>query len=413
MVLGTYSFGIGDRFAHQGGALLTAIIKAKKELGLIITPVWNKSDREHQIIGTLPVSVRKEADDAVERLSFKESYFVDADHINYNNVDRFIQSSDFFTIDVADYINKPASKSDLDEFVRMNSEFVGALQIPGIPKSYSIDESTLRETGMKYLFAIQEAKRIYSRIKGQKDNFITEISMDEVEKPQSPLEIFFILKMASDLSIPVNTIAPKFSGEFHKGIDYIGDVDEFKTEFENDILVVKYAIQKFDLPVNLKLSVHSGSDKFSIYPIIGNLVKKYDGGLHIKTAGTTWLEELTGLILSGNKGLEFAKKVYSEAMNRKSELLKPYLSVTSINENNLPDPELVQKWDSEKFANTLEHDQSKPEFSTDFRQFIHISYKIAAENMTQYLKLLEDNKEVISNKVMENIYTKHIKKIFD
>ena len=95
--LGKYSIGLGDRFGHQGGAQLKAIIKASAQ-GINITPVWNKSNREHTTIGTQPGDVRKEADSVTKSAGFKDAYFVDADHINSDTVDRFIDSSDFFTI---------------------------------------------------------------------------------------------------------------------------------------------------------------------------------------------------------------------------------------------------------------------------------------------------------------------------
>jgi len=124
MKLGKYSIGIGDRFSHQGEAQLTAIIKAKKELGINISPVWNKSNREHTYVHTVPEDTRKEADSAVKALGFKGAYFVDADHINLNNVDKFISSSDFFTLDVADFIGKAATDAEMSKFVADHKSFI-------------------------------------------------------------------------------------------------------------------------------------------------------------------------------------------------------------------------------------------------------------------------------------------------
>jgi len=98
MNLEKYSFGVGDRFGHQGKAQLQAVIDAQKD-GIEITPVWNKSNREHTTTGTLPGDVRAEADQAVGALAWDRAYRVDADHIGLKNVDLFIDSSDFFTLD--------------------------------------------------------------------------------------------------------------------------------------------------------------------------------------------------------------------------------------------------------------------------------------------------------------------------
>ncbi|MFA6702764.1 MAG: tagaturonate epimerase family protein, partial [Dysgonamonadaceae bacterium] len=102
--------------------------------------------------------------------------------------------------------------------------------------------------------------------------------------------------------VQVQTIAPKFTGRFNKGVDYVGDLDQFAKEFEEDVLVIDFGVKEFGLPQELKLSVHSGSDKFSIYPIMAKVIKKHDKGLHLKTAGTTWLEEVIGLSMSGGEG---------------------------------------------------------------------------------------------------------------
>jgi hypothetical protein len=108
--------GIGDRFAHQGKAQLAAFVKAKS-LGVEVAPVWNKSNREHLIVHSQPPSVRVEADAAVKALGWQGPYFVDADHIGLKTVDAFVATADFFTLDVADYIAKPAADADVKAFV--------------------------------------------------------------------------------------------------------------------------------------------------------------------------------------------------------------------------------------------------------------------------------------------------------
>jgi hypothetical protein len=115
--------------------------------------------------------------------------------------------------------------------------------------------------------------------------------MDETDYPQTPVELLIILAAIADEKIPIQTIAPKFTGRFNKGVDYVGDVVQFTREFNEDLAAIAFAITTYGLPENLKLSVHSGSDKFSIYKAIHDAVKKFDAGVHLKTAGTTWLEE--------------------------------------------------------------------------------------------------------------------------
>src|SRR5205814_4623334 len=132
-----------------------------------------------------------------------------------------------------------------------------------------------------------EAGRIYRHIEKTKGpGFITEISMDETDRPQTPPELLVILAAIADERIPAQTIAPKFTGRFNKGVDYVGDVAQFETEFNDDLAVIHFAVEQYGLPDNLKLSVHSGSDKFSLYPPIGRALRRHDAGLHLKTAGT-------------------------------------------------------------------------------------------------------------------------------
>ena len=263
MKLGKYSFGIGDRFSHEGKAQLAALIEAAGKYPFKFVPVWNKSNREHQIIGTEPADTRREADDAVKALGYGKPYFVDADHINMNNVDRFIDASDFFTIDVADYIGKPADADSVSKFIENNLKYAGTLSIPGIEEPFKVDRSLLEQLAGKYLFAAMEAGRIYRHIASKKgaDNFVTEVSMDEVDAPQTPIEIFFILSALAQEKVPAQTIAPKFTGRFNKGVEYVGDTPQLEKEFREDLLVIDFAVKEFGLPEGLKLSIHSGSDK--------------------------------------------------------------------------------------------------------------------------------------------------------
>jgi len=413
MKIGRLSFGIGDRFAHQGKAQLGAMIKAK-QAGVDITPVWNKSHREHTIIKTSPGSVRAEADNAVKQLSWRGNYFVDADHINLNNVDLFIKSSDFFTLDVADYIGKKADDGEINAFLQKYKKFAGRLNIDGIKQPIEITADLITKIANKFLWAVGEAGKIYRRIEAAKGkgNFITEVSMDETNQPQSPIEMLFILAAIAGQEIPAQTIAPKFTGRFNKGVDYVGNIAQFEKEFNEDLAVIVFAVKEFGLPENLKLSIHSGSDKFSIYAPINRALKKFDAGLHIKTAGTTWLEELIGLAVAGGDGLKIAKEIYAGAFGRFDELCGPYATVIDIDRNKLPTLQTVAGWDSEKFTNTVRHNQKCGDYDRNVRQLLHVGYKVAAEMGRDYLNALEKHEDIIAGCVSENIFNRHIKPLF-
>jgi len=412
--LGKYSIGIGDRFGHQGHAQLKAIIEAGKK-GVEITPVWNKSNREHLIIGTQPHDVRTEADMVTSSAGFAKPYFVDADHINLDTVEKFIDSSDFFTVDVASYIGKMAGEDEIMQFYLAAEKYTGHFAFTGTNKSLRCSQDQLMDITDNYLFAIKKAGEIYRKIESLKGrgNFVTEVSMDEVYKPQTPTELFFILKMVAEESIPVHTFAPKFPGRFNKGVDYSGDPLKFASEFEADLMVIDYAVREFGLPENLKISIHSGSDKFSIYPHIGSIIRKYNKGIHLKTAGTTWLEEVIGLAEAGGEALAFAKEIYTKSLERIEELCEPYAGVIDIDTGCLPSAGEVSGWNSRKFAASLRHIPGNPDYNPNIRQLIHVGYKLAAQKKEIFSRLLEEHEDVVADSVFENIYKRHICRLFD
>jgi len=409
-----YTFGVGDRFANGAHAQLTAFIEAKK-LGIDIVPVWNKSNREHNIIGSEPVQTRQAADKAVADLGWTDEYLLDADHINLSTVDRFVAPCDFFTLDVADDIGEAADPADVAAFIAKHPELIGTVAIEGIEKPFEITRADVENTANQFLKATQKAAAIYQHIvaaKGGVDNFVTEVSMDETNSPQTPPELLIILAAIADQGIPIQTIAPKFTGRFNKGVDYVGDPAQFEKEFNDDLAVIAHAIKSYGLPAALKLSVHSGSDKFSIYPIIRKAIQRTGAGLHIKTAGTNWLEEIVGLAEAGGEGLALAKKIYAKALEKKEALCEPYATVIDISDAKLPSAETVNGWTSTQFTDALRHDQSNPGYNADLRQLLHVGFKIAAQLGDTYIQALHDNKEVVAKNVTGNLLDRHMKPLF-
>jgi hypothetical protein len=409
-----FTFGVGDRFANGAHSQLAAFIEAKK-LGIDIVPVWNKSNREHDIIGSEPTQTREAADQAVADLGWTGEYLLDADHINLATVDRFVAPCDFFTLDVADDIGEAADPADVAAFIERHPELIGSVAIEGIDHPLEITRADVEKTAKQFLKATQKAAAIYKHIvaaKGGTDNFVTEISMDETDSPQTPPELLVILAAIADQGIPIQTIAPKFTGRFNKGVDYVGDVDQFETEFNEDLAVIAHAIKTYGLPPALKLSVHSGSDKFSIYPVIKAAIAKSGAGLHIKTAGTNWLEEIIGLAEAGGDGLALAKTIYRKALEKKDALCEPYATVIDISDAKLPSAEEVDGWTSEQFTSALRHDPANPAYNADLRQLLHVGFKIAAQLGDTYINALKANSAVVAKNVTYNLLDRHMKQLF-
>lgn len=408
-----YSFGVGDRFAHQAKAQLRACMQAAAQ-GVDVTPVWNKSYREHSIVGSEPPSVLRAAQAAVRELDWTKPFHVDADHIRLDIVGPFIETSDFYTLDVAESIGQPADEADVAAFVNRHPELVGRLEIPGITQPFETTRADIEKIAGKYLRAAQDAGRLYRHIASVKGEgrFITEVSMDETDSPQTPPELLVILVALADEKIPAQTIAPKFTGRFNKGVDYVGDVAQFEKEFNEDLAVIAHAVSRYGLPDNLKLSVHSGSDKFSIYEPIRRALKGTGAGIHVKTAGTNWLEELIGLAESGGEGLKLAKEIYAQALDNIDALCAPYATVIDIDRTKLPSKEEVQGWTSEQFTGALRHDQSNALFNPNLRQLLHVGFKVAAKMGDRYLNMLKACEATVSKNVTENLYERHLRPLF-
>ena len=408
-----YTFGVGDRFAHQAEAQLRAFQKLAQQ-GIQVTPVWNKSNREHLIVGSEPQGTRAAADAAVANLGWSSEYLLDADHINLDTVERYLPHCDFYTIDVADDIGTPAPPEEIEAFIERHPELIGTITIEGIETPLEITREDVEKTANQFLKACELASKIYRHIADNKGNedFIAEVSMDETDDPQTPPEMLVILAAISDQGFPIQTIAPKFTGRFNKGVDYVGNLAQFEQEFNDDLAVIAHAVKAYGLPETLKLSVHSGSDKFSIYGPIRRALARTGAGLHIKTAGTTWLEELIGLAEAGGDGLALAKQIYATALEKKEALCEPYATVIDVDPSRLPSSEEVNSWTSEQYTGALRHDQSNPAYNQHFRQLLHVGFKVAAQLGDTYLDALKANAEIIGKNVCENIYDRHMVPLF-
>ena len=414
MELEKYSMGVGDRlFGFECSAQLRALQKAAAD-GIRIVPVWNKSNREHLLTGTVPVDSRKAADAAVRSCQWTDSYYVDADHIGLATVDAFLPSSDFFTIDVADFIGDPMHGRQKSSFLSVMTRYKGSHKFRGLPPRSRSQSAHSNISQTLIASRLRKPERFITT--SQKKRAWTVLSRKYqwtrpgVRKLLS--NYFSFLPVLPSEGVPIQTIAPKFTGSFLKGIDYVGDPRQFSQEFDAYLAVISYAASKFDLPGNLKLSIHTGSDKFTLYPIIHRAIKRMDTGVHLKTAGTTWLEEVIGLAASGGAGLEFAKEIYRESYLRRNELCKAYLAVINIEEDQLPPPAEVASWGSKEFVSALQHDPLCKDYNPHLRQLIHVGFKVAAEMKLRFTELLVECRVAIEDNVTRNLYERHIRPLF-
>jgi len=364
-----YSIGAGDRFGRQGAAQIAAVRKAR-EKGVDVAIVWNKSNREHLLTGTKPADQGAAATQAIKETGWDGPWYVDADHIGMTTVDRFAPYCDFFTLDVADYIGKSAAPEAIEAFAAKHANLPATIGIPA-----RLDAAAIRAAAGRYLYAVDEAA-------------------------------------LADAGVPVQTLAPKYSGRFNKGVDYVGDIPAFFKEFEADVRVAKWSAEAFGLPKGLKLSIHTGSDKFSLYKGIGEIIRKEGAGVHLKTAGTTWLEEIVGLAESGGDGLVMAKEIYRAAYDRFDEVVAPYVEVIDIDRKRLPSPDEVDRWDGPALVAALRHVQSDKRFDPGMRQLVHVGFAVVAAMGQRYFEALDRHKAAVSRNVTLNLWERHVVPLF-
>jgi hypothetical protein len=134
--------------------------------------------------------------------------------------------------------------------------------------------------------------------------------------------------------------------------------------------------------------------------------------MHLKTAGTTWLEELIGLAEAGGDGLSLAKEIYGYALEHVEELCAPYASVIDIDRSKLPAASVVNQWSGPKLASVMRHIPGHPDFNLHVRQLLHVSFKLAAKAGNRFTDLLKANEEIVAKQVTENIFERHMRSLF-
>lgn len=292
--LGT-SVGCGDRL----GLATPGHVRAVRGSGL--APIFaQQSMRENARTGRTPQEVVDDATWGVFQEGWQAGYGADADHLKLpEHIDRCVAAGyTFFTIDPGDHVNNEAhsaAPARLGEIVAglpwadlettqadMVGRYAGRTFAVGEGIHLTLDDETLARAAGKYGAAIAHTARMYRHLAALTDDFELEMSVDETETVTSPEEHFFIASELKHLGVQWVSLAPRYVGRFEKGVDYIGDLNAFAASFATHAAIARQMGP-------YKLSLHSGSDKFSIYPIAAELAR---GLVHLKTAGTSYLEAL-------------------------------------------------------------------------------------------------------------------------
>ena len=283
------SIGLGDRLG------LATPGHARAVQGSRAAPVFaQQSVRENARTGRTPRQVIDDATWGVFQAGWKDAWGADADHLKHaEDLPAFIEAGyTFFTIDPGEHVQEIAPDESMDALrARLDPAVLYDLRAAYRGHSYSLDsliltfdEAGLLRAAVKYGRAVEHNVRLYRQIERAFGNrpFDFEISVDETDLPTSPLEHVFIAGELTRQGVRWTSLAPRFVRAFEKGVDFIGDLIELEAQMDLHAAVSR-------IFGGYKLSLHSGSDKFSIYPAA---VKHTRGKVHLKTAGTSYLEAL-------------------------------------------------------------------------------------------------------------------------
>jgi hypothetical protein len=352
------TFGAGDRLGAAGPGHLRAV------RGYQVCPVLaQQSVRELDLTGRDYRQVLDASTWAVFQEGYEGPWGADGDHLKSEDWVRTALQIGFtmITADVSDYIRKEyAAKSDgqvLADYQRLEEGYRRRLEETYLPLKVDLDtgrtvcfsREVLARTALIYGGAIEHALRLYQagvEVKGE-GGFDFELSVDETETPTTPEAHVFVAMEAGQRGVKIGSLAPRFVGEFQKGIDYIGDLEEFERSFADHAALAR----KF----GHRISVHSGSDKFSVFPAVGRLT---GGRFHLKTAGTHWLEAMK--IISMHEPALY-RRLHGAALERFHKATAYYHVTTNL--DNVPDlGGLADRQLPSLFDNP------------DSRQLIHITY---------------------------------------
>jgi hypothetical protein len=282
------SFGFGDRLGMATPGHIAAV------KGTPFVPIFaQQSVRENTRTRRTPRQVLEDAGRAVDAAGWEAPWGADADHLkSLEDLPAFVKAGyTFFTVDPGDFVDNQADTDSMsvlwEKAGRLDWDELLALYLNtgSGPAWMSFEAESLLRAEVKYGRAIRHAAEMYQRLSDMKEHFDFEVSVDETDSPTSPLEHYFIACELSRRGVRFTSLAPRFPGRFEKGVDYIGDLDKLEAELAGHAAVAAHFS-------TYKLSLHSGSDKFSVYPLIW---KHWGERMHVKTAGTSYLEALRTL----------------------------------------------------------------------------------------------------------------------
>ncbi|MGL2216014.1 tagaturonate epimerase family protein [Oenococcus oeni] len=380
-----YTFGLGDRLGYASNAHLRLL------KGRGIFPVLaQQSIRELVLTGRTFTDVIQSAEWAVFEEGYKDGWGADGDHVkNAHEVDYAIKAGcSMITLDATETIHNEVAKlndEELDnkynsldnEFTdRFNKTYLNKTFDLGNGSSVSFTKKDLEQSVLIFFDAVEFATSIYHQFVVP-FNLDFEISMDETIVPTSPANHYFFANELHRNGITPETIAPRFYGEFQKAIDYIGDLGRFELEYA----IHEAIAEKF----GYRLSIHSGSDKLSVYEIIGRISKAH--GWHVKIAGTNWLEALK---VVGKVDPQFLTDIYKFAYENLDDV-KDFYVFNAQTDGKAPKPENVNV---DNVSNVLKDDDGRQVLHTMYGSILNLKHSFKYVYRDKFFEILKENQDV-------------------
>lgn len=391
------SVGFGDRL----GLATPGHLRAARKAGSVVPILAQQSMRENARTGRSAQQVMDDAMWGVFQEGWSEPWGADADHLKTtDDVDLCVAAGyTFFTVDPGDHVDNEAHTAPMelleakvhalpwselgDSPEQLHERYLGAeFEVEGW--TFAFDQTSLARAAAKYGRALAHTARLYRHLATALKSraFEFEVSVDETETPTSPLEHYFIARELGRLGIQWVSLAPRYVGRFEKGVDYIGDLGRFDQE-----LALHTAIARALGPY--KLSIHSGSDKFSIYPSFA----RYAGTLvHLKTAGTSYLEALRA-IASVQPGL--FRRILAFALDRYDGDRATYH--VSAEADRVPRPDKVADADLAKVLDLF-----------DGREVLHVTFGSVLDRFGKELLAILDENEETYYAALEAHFDRHL-----
>ena len=373
------SAGLGDRV----GLATPGHVRGVRSFAGNITPIFaQQSIREMARTNRTPQQVMDDAIWGLFSEGWQGGFGADADHLKTTeDIDICLTAGyTFYTIDPGAYVNNLAETANFSKLKTMAAELPEIIQprASGLAgRSFDFegtrihfDDVTLFKASVKYGRAVAHVANMYNHLAKGAGNrpFELEVSVDETDLPTSHAEHVYVASELKRLGVKWVSLAPRYIGSFEKGVDYIGDVAAFDADIAGHAAIAR-ALGPY------KLSLHSGSDKFSIYPAA---MKQTRGLVHLKTAGTSYLE---GLHTIAAIDPAFLKEVYLFSRERFENDKQTYHISARL--ENAPDPDKVEDWPAllDQF---------------DAREIFHVAFGSVLTNAVlypRYMQLLRDHAE--------------------